>query len=468
MKKLVLAKADPLFLKEENIPQVLLDGEDYLQRLRLLRKSMSEDGLDVAVIYGDREHFANIEYFSGYDCRFEEGLLIVPKDGRPSLLVGNEGMAYSHAIPYDIGRIWYRNFSLQGQPRNAKERLDEILKGAGIVQGTRVGVIGFKYFYAEYCGTDPAHTFDLPHYVTEALFAAAGRGNVLNFTRALTGLDRGLRLQVRSAKEIAKAEAAAARSSGVLLRMLKHLRPGITEYELGEEAKAGFGPWTMFPLTNFGARSVSIGLKSPRDDTRLELGDVCGLAYGVRGSLSARVGVASYDQRSMKQELQPHLFPFYGGFFRAMCAWYETLRVGASGDALHRAVHDLIGESEFGVDLNAGHFTGMDEWTNSLSFEASPHTVPDGAYMQADIIASNPDPVRTAICEDPVIVAGEALRKSLQEQHPAVWARIAQRRSAMRRQMGISLSEDVLPLSNINGVMFPFMLNLDVVFALEG
>ena len=37
----------------------------------------------------------------------------------------------------------------------------------------------------------------------------------------------------------------------------------------------------------------------------------------------------------------------------------------------------------------------------------------------------------------------------------------------MIRHLGIDLSEDVLPLSNINAAMFPFMLNTNLVFALE-
>lgn len=467
MKRVVIRDSSPLFTREIDVKQIALGREDYLARIALLRGRMREAGVDTAVVFGDREHFANIEYLSSYDCRFEEGILVIPAEGLPTIVCGNEGMAYSFQIPYEVNRVYYRNFSLQGQPRRAEERLDVLFKALGITQQTKVGVTGFKYFYEEYCMTDPLHTFDLPHYLIEALFAAAGPENVVNFTYALTGLDGGIRLRVYSAKEIAAAEAAAARSTNGLLRMLKALKPGMTEYEVGENAGLGVAPVSMHPLTNFGAEHMSLGLRSPSDDAKLALGDVCGLCYGVRGSLSSRNGVACYDEATMMDDLRPTLYPFYGKFFEAMCAWYGKLRVGATGDELHRAVHDVIGAPEYGVTLNCGHYTGMDEWVNSPTYAGSTHTLPDGAYLQADIIASSPDPVRTAICEDPVIVAGERLRGQLRKEYPEVWARIEERRAAIRGVLGVDLQDDVLPISNLNAAMFPFLLNLKKVFALE-
>ncbi|MCL1795815.1 MAG: aminopeptidase P family N-terminal domain-containing protein [Clostridia bacterium] len=466
MKKAVLKKANPLSHREEDVAQIPMQAQDYLYRVDLLRKRMEKDGVDTAVLYGDREHFSNIEYFSGYDCRFEEALFIIPQNGAPTLLVGNEGMSYSGVVPYEIRRVYYRNFSLQGQPRRAEERLNEILREASVQNGAQIGLIGFKYFDAEFVTTDPKYTFDVPHYIVEILRQAAGAGQVRNYTEALTGLDGGIRLRVYHAREIAAAEAAAARSANVVLRLLKNLRPGMTEYSLAESARAGFAPLVMHPLTNFGPESVSVGIRSPLDSSVLALGDVCGVCYGVRGSLTSRVGVAAHDQASMKETLRPLLFSFYGKFFEAMCAWYAQVRVNANGNALHHAVHDIIGGPEYNVQLNCGHFTGQDEWVNSLSYDGSKHTLPDGAYLQVDIIASNPDPTRTAICEDTMIVAGPALRAQLEQEYPEVHARIQARRNAMG-ELGIELHEDALPLSNLNGVMFPFLLNLDVVFGIE-
>lgn len=466
MKKAVLVQTDPLFLEQCTAAPVRLGKEDYLLRLSLLRGRMKNEGIDFALLYGDREHFANIDYFTGYDCRFEESLFIIPLDGTPALLVGNEGMAYSYVIPYEVQRVYYRNFSLQGQPREAGESLAAILRKAGIDKSARVGLCGYKYFLKEYIATDPLYTFDLPQYVMQEICSAAEPKNVINYTEMLTGLADGIRLRVHTARDIAVAEAAACRAAAVLLRMLERLRPGMTEYELSERSHAGFAPWSMFPLINFGPKRVQIGISSPTQEQRLSLGDPCALCYGIRGCLNSRVAVAAYDEASMGG-LRGQLYSFYGKFFEAMCAWYETLRVGASGHGMHWAIHNIIGGGEFGVTLNAGHYTGMDEWVNSLCYDGSQFTLPDGAYLQADIIASAGDPVRTAICEDGVIVAGGALRGALQKEYPETYARIMARAQKMREVIGVNLSEDVLPLSNLNGVMFPFMLNLNTMFGLR-
>ena len=45
---------------------------------------------DHLVVWGDREHSANLAYLTGFDPRFEEALLIVGTSGDPALLVGNE------------------------------------------------------------------------------------------------------------------------------------------------------------------------------------------------------------------------------------------------------------------------------------------------------------------------------------------------------------------------------------------
>ena len=465
MKKVSFCTTPALALEEVNAKQVMLNEQDYLARIAVFRQAMAARKLDICVVYGDREHFSNMEYLSGYDCRFEEGLLIIPAEGTPTIVVGNEGMAYSDVVPYPVNRVYYRNFSLQGQPRRKEESLEEILRTAGVRAESRLGVIGFKFFLPEFVPSDPAATYDLPSYVMEAIFRVCPPEQVCNATELMTNNEDGIRLNFRSAKEIAMMEAAASRAAAVLLRMLKTLKPGIKEYEVGEAARMGFAPWAMFPLTNFGEKHVYQGLRSPDDVTELEEGMPCGVCYAIRYSLASRVGVAAHDEASMGA-YQPYLMPFYGKFFEAMCNWYRTVRIGVTGHELYHAVHSIIGGSEYNVDLNPGHYVGGDEWVNSPSADGSAFTLKDGACLQADIIASNTNPVRSAICEDTIVLAGPELRQELKEAYPEVYDRIMKRREMMQN-LGMELADEVLPMSNLNAVMFPFMLNLNTVFCLR-
>src|SRR5688500_3158978 len=64
-------------------------------RLGAARAAMRALGLSHLLVYGDREHSANLRYLCGFDPRFEEALLIVGGEGMERLLVGNEGLGYT-------------------------------------------------------------------------------------------------------------------------------------------------------------------------------------------------------------------------------------------------------------------------------------------------------------------------------------------------------------------------------------
>lgn len=60
-------------------------------RQKVLHK-MREFGLDVLVIYADREHGANYAYLTGFEPRFEESVLVLHKDGTCWMMLGNENL----------------------------------------------------------------------------------------------------------------------------------------------------------------------------------------------------------------------------------------------------------------------------------------------------------------------------------------------------------------------------------------
>lgn len=466
MRKVIYKKCDGLFLEKVNARNIQFKSEDYLFRLGKLVNRIREKGLTHVVMYGDRERFSNIEYFTSYDCRFEEALLMVDANGRCAIVVGNEGMGYSAQIPFEINRVLYQNFSLQGQPRNRLCSLSEVFSGIGLTKQSKVGLVGYKYYESGF-DCDALYSYDVPAYILHELYIAADSRNVCDFTKEITGCPDGIRMRLYSAKEIAWAEAAGNRTANVMLDLIKNLRPGINEFELSQKTNPGFAPVNMHPLVNFGEKSVAIGLKSPLESENLQIGEPCGLCYSVRGNNTARVGVAAYDRDSYSDRLRPHLETFYMKHWEATAAWYEAAGVSRPAGRLYDAVMSRIGANEFGVALNPGHNGSTDEWSNSPVYRDSRIELPDGTLMQVDIIASNSNPVRVSICEDAVVLASGKMRKELEEQYPEVYERIVLRQKKMREVLGINISEDVLPMSNLNGVFFPFMLNPGIVLALS-
>jgi hypothetical protein len=240
----------------------------------------------------------------------------------------------------------------------------------------------------------------------------------------------------------------------------------MNEAELASYARCDLSPWQMYPLVNFGALSVSLGLRSPDSRLTLSLGEVFGLCYSQRGSLCSKVGIAAYDEATVVGWLKGRIESFYGKHWQAVAAWLATLKTGVTGGQLYKAVMDIIGGSEFGVTLNPGHYIGMDEWTNSSCSPESNLPVVSASVLQTDIIASKSDTVMTAICEDTVIVADKDFRKTLKQAYPDVYARIEKRTGMVRELLNIPVSGDVLAVSPLTGVMFPYMLNTSLVYAL--
>src|SRR6202166_5061998 len=73
--------------------------EEFQSRIDAARGAMEARRLTHLVVYGDREHFANLAYLTGFDPRFEEALLIIPSREAPALIVGNECEAYLSVSP---------------------------------------------------------------------------------------------------------------------------------------------------------------------------------------------------------------------------------------------------------------------------------------------------------------------------------------------------------------------------------
>ncbi|MCE5196650.1 MAG: hypothetical protein LLG09_05930 [Negativicutes bacterium] len=458
-----IISCDPFYLTPVFTALPQLQTEDYLSRLSLLQERMQSAGLTHLLVYADREHFANMDYLIGHDPRFEEALLILDTDGARTLLVGNEGWGHSSRLPVQTRRILHQTFSLQGQPRQKTKPLARHLRRAGIGKNSRLGLIGYKYFLTHEV-KDAEHQTDLPAYLLEEIYRLTPRAQVWNFTASLTGLPDGLRLRLCSAKEVAIYEQIAERTAQSVIRMLKFLKPGISELELSSLAAMDALPISAFPMINFGAQHVANGLRSPNEQT-LQLGDPVCICRALRGALVSRAGIAAYDEASLPTNLKKVTEQFYRPFWAAMAAWYETVGIGVSGGELYESIFCRIGSRRFGVSLNPGHHIGADEWINSEAAAGSTLTLAEGAYLQSDVIASHAKPVYSAIMEDGLVLAGTDLRRALAAEYPLTWQRIQERRTFMRTRLGIGIKPEVLPLSSLCGIYFPYFLNCNRIFS---
>ena len=273
----------PLDVPESRPP---ISGEEYDERISALRGRVD---VERVVVYGDREHFANLAFFCGFDPRFEEALLVVGGE-KPVLLVGNEGLSYTALVTADVDVVLCPSLSLMGQSRNGGPRLADALRATGIDHGTHVGFVGWKALEAsEWEAAVPA--IAAPAFIVDTVRHLTGPdGSAVDVTSVVTGPADGLR-SISSVDQIAAFEWAAARSSRAIARILTAAAPGVTAQEAVRAMGYEGEPLSVHVMFSSGPE-VAVGLRSP-SARPVEQGDAATAAVGFWGASAAGPGWSS-------------------------------------------------------------------------------------------------------------------------------------------------------------------------------
>ena len=432
--------------------------QEFRTRLEKVRERMERRGLTHLVVYGDREHFANLAYLTNFDPRFEEAVLVVRADRDPLLIVGNECESYLPVSPlWQAGQLRserFQDFSLLNQPRGDSRALIDIFRDEGVGAGAAVGCVGWKYY------GEPG-AMDVPAYIVDVLRSLAGHERVINATDLLMHPGYGLR-SACSAAEIAFFEYSAVKASEAMKKLHFSLRPGLTDFELMASA-----PYDGMPLGCHATLAVGQdcpGLASPSGRT-IERGEPlsCNVAYW--GSNVCRAGWVAESAADLPDAAKDYIAAFAGPYYEAMAEWLGLLRIGQPGKALESAVRERLPFERFGIFLNCGHLIHLDEWLSSPIYAGSELPIRSGMVIQIDVIPSSAIYHSTRL-EDGVAVADRALRDTLRQGFPGCYERCMARRSFMESTLGLRLPEEILPLSNMTGILPPFLLRPNLVLAM--
>ncbi|MBP1042732.1 aminopeptidase P family N-terminal domain-containing protein [Vagococcus sp. BWB3-3] len=441
-----------------NVDQVALSDETMAKRLKKVLKGMADNQLELIVVYADKEHGANFEYLTGFIPRFEEALLVLKADGQAYLLLGNENvkMAGHARLANTVIHVPY--FSLPNQPMEGERLLEEVFKEVGMAQASKVGVVGWKLFKSSLQSNQ--QMFDLPHYVVRALEkTVSGEGVLVNGTEVFIGEDIGART-VANSNELAHYEYGANLASTCMLETLNAVQVGKRETELGALLSAEGQIHTVVTIAATGQRFEKANLYPTHK--QLQLGDKVSLTTAFKGGLSSRAGYVAKHQTDLPEGEQDYLERVVFPYTQAVVTWLETAKVGVSGGQLYDAIEGVLPKSRYGWTLNPGHFVADEEWLGSPIYPASQILLKSGMLFQVDIIPSVPG-YAGASMEECVAIGDQELRDELATSYPEVWERIKIRRDYVINVLGISLSDDLLPLSNTVGYLRPYLLNKQVV-----
>ena len=452
----------PVYLRDIALPEFGLPEDEpviptavYAARVAAAQARASAHGLDVLIVWGDREHCGNIAYLCALDPRFEEAMLILKPGQTPRLCVGNEGWGYATLSPLPHERVLFQELSLLGQPRDSSPSLEQLLTEAGVAKGSRVGVAGWKY---KEDGRENIRRswIEAPAYLIDTLRTMTGDPALIeNVTDLFMNARDGLRT-INEAEQLAAFEYAGVLASTAVRNVLTGFKIGQSEYQAMELMRLTGFPTNCHPMLTAGPRAT-VGHASP--STRaIQRGDFLTTALGLWGTLTSRCGFVVEDAAELPEAIRDYADKLVKPYFRAASEWLEALRVGVTGGELYAIVHRHLGDAFFGVQLNPGHQVHLDEWLNSPVYAGSDIPLQSGMAMQLDIIPGTGTAYQSINIEDGYCLADETLRAEIAAKFPALAQRVAARRAFMQDALGITLSPDVLPLSNAPAYLPPFLL----------
>ena len=330
------------------VTEPLLPASIYADRMERLRAAMDERGYDHVVVWGDREHSANIAYLTGFDPRFEEAVLIVGPDGSdrsgdPSrqrvLRPGRGGTALDATSPVpgpQLARPVARPIEAVARDPERRGRRDRWPD-----RGRRLEDVLEP-------GDDRGS--GLPRRRAQA-GRPAPAGLVENATDLLIDPADGLRV-INEVEQLAAFEWAACQTSSGVRRVLTGLQPGMTERECAQLLNWNGSPLSCHLMLTAGSRA-RYGLLSP-GDRPLERGDPFTIAFGIWGALNCRAGFLVEDPSELPDGTEDYIERLVAPYFAAVADWYGALHVGQVGGELQAIVDRHLGDAFFGVSLNPG------------------------------------------------------------------------------------------------------------------
>jgi hypothetical protein len=428
----------------------------FEQRFKATIDQMTALGYDYLLVFADREHNANLQFLTNLDPRFEEALLLLDTQGKRKLLLGNEDMGYTGVVSIPMEYELYQPFSLMGQDRSKSRDLKTILSAFGIQKGSKVGCAYYKTVDIKH-----KNQLEIPAYLADLLRKMVGKsGMVENANGIFMDNETGLRHH-NCLEELVRFEWASCRTSESIKNVVRNVKVGVREYALAAYYQSDGLTYNCHPMVSTGEKAKN-GMSSP-SARQVQLGDAFTSAFGVQGALTCRAGFIAHNKEDLPKEIGDTFEKFWRNYFETVVTWYESIGIGVKAADVCKKVEAMRDKKLFDFAVNTGHTIHLDEWVNSPFYPKSPVILYSNMALQMDIIPVSKGAFVCANMEDGVVLADANLRSEWAKRFPQSWQRIEAKRQFMIEQLGIQISEDVLPMGNMPAYYAPYFLENNVV-----
>ncbi len=306
-----------------------ISNQEYQRRYAAIREIMKKEGLDSLLIVGISDDFnrGNIRYVAGTG---RGGCCIFPAEGRPVFLTMPNALA-SPKLPKILEA--FDLLDIRETTNNIQQAVKEL---ARLDKGNKIGLVGLA-------------CMSVPMYL-------AVKGQFGERLVDRPWLFEPLRV-IKSAEEIEKTRAAAAVADKVYSRLMKIIRPGLSEYTIyGEVKKIIYeqGCEYSFDLVDGAGSTMNMAFFPTVD--KLEANgtlfmEISPAYQGYYAQLPVTLPVGQYLPR-VKDMVQ--------AWARADKAVQKLLRPGTKVSDIYHTLINSVRTSGFQSPLRPGHSVGLD------------------------------------------------------------------------------------------------------------
>lgn len=325
----------------------VIPKSEYVERIEKLRRLMTDNEVDAALVYHDELRMYNGCYLTGYWPTIESGAALVPLEGDPLLLGGPEATPYAKEVSviqefrsaecFIVPEEEYPNASIY----SFNDIFNEVLHGKVL---KRLGMIGYDI---------------VPYGLIQALYHAFPSLELVDMTRPYTVMRA-----VKSEAEISIMARSFDLGAEGLKAAIPFICPGVTEYEIigaaeGRMRSLGADGFNFRGLVGSGPRAN--GVVPPASSKKLQPGELTLVGFGpkVSGYAAGTAMTFAVDNPPSKKERQ-----FLVDLVDALELTRDSLKPGMRGKDVDAIPRQFLTDKGYGDYLSMGfvHTVGLNEY----------------------------------------------------------------------------------------------------------
>lgn len=349
---------------------VIIQKEEFIDRINQLQSTLANTELDAIFVFSTESEPAGVRYFSDYWPSFETAGVLVPKNGKPILLIGPESMTFakSRSKINDIIKMKdFRESSMPDYPGTKLINWDALL---GDYKIKKIGISGWHM---------------LPYSIYKSISEILGVANIYEADEIIR------RITLKKSKTELDCLREAARISELGFKaVLENVKPGMTEAQLAGIATAAMmangAESTGYPIWCCSGPNSTQAISRPTH-RKVQAGEIIHFSVGAKvAGYSASIGrpiVLGHCPDEIRKFMQIGL--------DAENMTIDLMRNGTAACEVAKKVHGFITEKGYGDTILYGPAHGCGQMECEFPFLeiSSKFILEKGMVFMVDVFLAN-------------------------------------------------------------------------------